>query len=244
MKFLVIFLLLPTAFANTLSVKEVMEKFDKLYRSTSSYCEIDMLVETKNWKRTLGLKIWTKGMDNTLIHITSPKKDAGITTLRRDKLMWNYFPKINKVIKIPPSMMMGQWMGSDFNNDDLVKENTFLNDYRSKFIKEEDKEFYFIESNPKSETVSLWSKVITKIKKSDMLPIEQSFYDEKGVKKRIMEFSKIEQLGGKLLPTTLTLKPLSKNKLGNKTVIIYHKAQFNLPIKDSTFTRASLQKRR
>jgi len=156
--------------------------------------------------------------------------------------MWNYFPKINKVIKIPASMMMGSWMGSDFTNDDLVKENTFVDDYIHKFINEEDNKYYHIEIIPKQETVTVWGKIILKIRKLDNIITQEVFYDEKGDKIKIMNFTDIKIMGGKKIPSTITLIPLKKEN--QKTVIKYVKAAFDDPLKDSVFTRKNLQKKR
>ena len=101
-----------------------------------------MQVVTPNWERTLRMQMWTEGMDRTFIAILSPKKDAGIATLRKGTEMWNYFPKINKVMKVPPSMMMASWMGSDFTNDDLVKETSLLRDYDAAFAEPESEDLY------------------------------------------------------------------------------------------------------
>ena len=119
-------------------VEAIVKKMDQLYRSETSHAEIEMQITTPHWERTLAMNVWTKGMDKTFIRIMAPKKERGVATLRIGNEMWNYLPKTNKVMKIPPSMMMGSWMGSDFTNDDLVKESSMLNDYTYKLIKPED----------------------------------------------------------------------------------------------------------
>jgi outer membrane lipoprotein-sorting protein len=93
--------------------------------------------------------------------------------------MWNYFPKVNKVIKVPPSMMMGSWMGSDFTNDDLVKENTYREDYTYKILKKE-KQIYTIELTPKPKTITVWGKLVLLVDASRLYPLRQDYYDEKG----------------------------------------------------------------
>ncbi|MCP4669962.1 MAG: outer membrane lipoprotein-sorting protein [Desulfobacula sp.] len=228
--------------ADELTTSQLLDKVDKQFRSDTSTSELEMQIETKNWKRTLKMRMWTKGMEKTLIQIDSPKKDRGISTLKRDKSMWNFFPKINKVIKIPASMMMGSWMGSDFTNDDLVKENTFVDDYTHKFFNKEDKEFYHIEIVPKEETVTVWGKITLKIRKSDNIIAQEVFYSENGEKIKIMEFTDVKIMGGKKIPSTMTLIPLKKKN--QRTVIKYLKATFDGPVKDSIFTRKNLQKRR
>ena len=122
-------LLCPFASAqeSTPNIETVIKHIDQLYRSETSHADMEMHIVTPHWERTLAMTIWSKGMSKTFIRITAPKKEQGVATLRIGNEMWNYLPKTNKVMKIPPSMMMGSWMGSDFTNDDLVRESSMLN---------------------------------------------------------------------------------------------------------------------
>ncbi len=114
--------------------RKIVEKLDKLYKSESSRGRMEMEIVTPHWSRTLVMRMWSKGMEKALVKVLSPKKERGVATLKLGGQMWNYLPKTNKVIKIPPSMMMGSWMGSDFTNDDLVREYTFTEDYRFEML--------------------------------------------------------------------------------------------------------------
>jgi outer membrane lipoprotein-sorting protein len=228
--------------ANDDLLVKILAETDKLYRSSSSICTIEMKIKTKHWERTLVMEMWTKGMEKTMVRISSPRKDRGVATLKRNKEMWNYFPKINKVIKVPPSMMMGSWMGSDFTNDDMVKEATYLDDHFSKLVESDNQKFYQIELIPKKETVTVWGKIVLKIRKSNLIVAEQLFYSEKGELVRTMEFLDVKEIGGKTIPTTIVLTPIKK--AGKKTVVKYLKAEFDQNISDSVFGRKNLQKRR
>jgi len=222
----------------------IVKKVDELYRAKTSQGEMEMHITTPNWERTMRMKMWTKGMDQTFITILSPKKDKGISTLRMDREMWNYFPKINKVMKIPPSMMMGSWMGSDFTNDDLVKESSLMDDYSAKLITPPDAESdkYYLELKPKAQTASVWGKIIVTAMRDTYMPISQEFYDEKGKKMRIMLFKDIKEMGGRTIPTVMELIPL--NKKNHKTVIRYISATFDKPLGKDVFTLRNLKKKR
>lgn len=225
-------------------IDAIIDEVDKLYRSSTSYSKIRMNIVTPNWERTLDMDFWTEGMDKTFILINSPKKDRGTTTLRIDKDMWNYFPKINKVMRVPPSMMMGSWMGSDFTNDDLVKESTFLDDYTHELIDPPDAkpEYYYIALVPKPETVTVWAKVILIVNRDGYLPVKQVYYDEKGKEMRIMVFRDVKIIGGRKIPTVTEMTPLSKK--GHKTTITYLDASFDKPLPKGIFTMKNLQKKR
>ena len=146
-------------------VESIVKKMDQLHRSETSHAEIEMQITTPHWERTLAMTVWTKGMDQTFIRITAPKKELGVATLRIGNEMWNYLPKTNKVMKIPPSMMMGSWMGSDFTNDDLVRESSMLNDYTYKLIKSEDAVpgQLYIQLTPKEDSPIVWGKIVAAV---------------------------------------------------------------------------------
>jgi len=225
-------------------VKTIIDRMDKLYRSDASYADVEMIVVSEHWERTLAMDIWTEGMEKTFIYIKGPKKDEGIATLRIESEMWNYFPRINKVMKVPPSMMMGSWMGSDFTNDDLVKESSLLKDYHHRLMHPENEEpdQYYIELTPKSDTPTVWGKIEITIRKADYIPVTQVYYDEKGRKMREMLFSDARTFGDRTIPSVMEMLPL--NKEGQKTVIRYKDINFDEPIDKDVFTLRNLQKRR
>jgi len=217
----------------------LLQKMDELFRSKSSISTMKMQIITPNWQRTLEMQSWTLGMDDTFIRVLSPRKDRGVATLKKDKEMWNFFPKINKVIKVPPSMMMGSWMGSDFTNDDLVREVSLVKEYQvSKSVEGEN---YRLTLIPKKDTVTVWGKIEFIVNQKTLLPLEQSYFNEKGVKVRIMKFSDIREFSGKKMPAIMTMMPL--NKTGHKTVIEYVEAEFDIDFGDNVFTLRNLQTR-
>ncbi|MCK4461576.1 MAG: outer membrane lipoprotein-sorting protein, partial [candidate division Zixibacteria bacterium] len=140
MKYMVIILVLASAIMWTpvvadeqsvtnAEVRALIEEIDQLYRSESSYAVFEMEIVTPHYQRTLAMEAWSLGTKKTLIRINAPRKEKGVSTLRIDNEMWNYLPKTDRVIRIPPSMMMSSWMGSDFTNDDLVQEFSLFEDY-------------------------------------------------------------------------------------------------------------------
>lgn len=233
-----------SAAAGQPDIDRIIDKIDKLFRSDTSWSKFEMTIETPNWQRTLRMEGWSEGLDKTLIRILSPKKEAGTATLRIDNEMWNYFPKINKVMKVPPSMMMGSWMGSDFTNDDIVKESSMKNDYKASMIKPEDAEdgHYYAEFIPREDSPIVWGRIVVKVRSQDYIPVRQEFFDEKGTLMRIMVLKDIKPLGGKTIPAVMELIPL--NKKGHRTVVTYTDAEFDQKLPGDIFSLRNLQKRR
>ena len=229
--------------ASEQDVETLVRKIDALYRSATSVADMEMQIVTPHWERTLSLRVWTKGMDKTFIRIDAPKKEKGVTTLRIRNEMWNYLPKTNKVIKVPPSMMMGSWMGSDFTNDDLVKESSMLNDYTYEMIVPADAKpgHLYIQFIPKDDSPIVWGKLITAVRADDLIPVWQHFYDEKSNLMRVLNFKEIVSFGGKTIPSVMEMVPQNQDR--HKTVMRYLKAEFDVPIDDNVFTRRNLQRK-
>ena len=240
-----LFVLLSTALLSSLasaqeSAVDIIDAMEELYRGESSLARMTMIVETPQFQRTMEMESSSIGTEKAFIRILAPRKDRGIATLKLDLEMWNYLPKINKVIKVPPSMMMGSWMGSDFTNDDLVKQTTLTDDY-DLTLEETDTE-YRITLVPKSNTVTVWGKIDYNVDKELMIPLSQNFYDDSDRLIRKMEFSEPREISGLLIPSRMEMIPI--NKEGHKTVIIYDELQFDPPeIDESIFTMRNLRSR-
>ena len=239
--------LMPLSFssvsaADKADIKKILDSVDRLYRSEHSFATLEMRIETPNWKRTLNINVWASGMEKTFIRILLPQKDKGVATLRIQNDMWNFFPKIDKTIKVPSSMLMGAWMGSDFTNDDLVKQSTLLKDYTAKLLDEKtsDNTNFYIELKAKEKTATVWDKIILVINKVTSIPVRQEYYDDKGEKIREIVFKDVKKFGDKTLPAVMELTPF--NKPGNKTTIEYKELKFD-SVDEAVFSQTNLQKR-
>jgi outer membrane lipoprotein-sorting protein len=229
--------------ADDLNVDSLIKVIDELYRAKSSYTELEMEIITPHWQRTLAMYGWSAGMDKTFMRITAPRKEKGMATLRIGNEMWNYLPKTNKTIKVPPSMMMSSWMGSDFTNDDLVKESSLFEDYQYESISVDSAadKLYYINCIPREDLAVVWGNIVIAVARADSLPVWQKFYDEKGTLVRVENYLEIKRMGGRLLPTVIEMVPQTKE--GHRTVVRYLRAEFNIELDDDTFTLRNLRSR-
>lgn len=217
-------------------VKQIIQEIDQLYRSESSHAIFEMEIITPHWQRTMKMEAWSLGTDKTLIRIDSPKKEKGMGTLRVDNEMWNYLPKTNKVIKIPPSMMMSSWMGSDFTNDDLVQEFSLFEDYSYELVTPDSarEDFIYINCIPREDLPIVWGNIVIAATRADYLPVWQRYYDEGGRLMRIENFSEIRTFSGRRIPSVMEMVPQSKE--GYKTVIRYLELELDLKLDDERFS--------
>jgi hypothetical protein len=210
-------------------------------RGESSYSEMTMTIVRPTWQRSISMKVWTKGTDFALIKITDPAKDKGSGFLKRNKELWNWVPSIDRMIKMSSSVMGQSWMGSDFTNDDMVRESSMVTDYTQKIIGEEEVRgfhCYKIELMPLPDASVVWGKVIVWIDKETFNFIRTQNMDEDFQLAQTMENYDFKQFGDRLLPSRMEMTPADKNQ---KTVIVTSKAQYNLSIQDSFFSQQNLK---
>lgn len=226
-----------------LSAKEILDRVDDLFRGSSSYGKMSMAIKTAHWTRTLTIEAWTKGKDDSLIRILAPKKEEGTATLRAGNNIWNYLPKVNRVIKLPSSMMASSWMGSHFTNDDLVKESRMADDYTFEITFEgrrDNREIIEVTCYPKPEAAVVWGKILVRVDREELLPTESLYYDEDMNLARTMIFSDVGELGGRRLPKIMKIIPADKPD--EYTMVKYYEMDFNVDLKDSLFSIRNLQR--
>ncbi len=222
--------------------KEVVDKVDRLLRGQSSRGDMTMQITTAHWSRTLRMKVWSLGTEYSLVRVTSPQKEAGTATLKVDNEVWNYLPRVDRTIKIPPSMMMGSWMGSHFTNDDLVKETRMVDDYDIAVGYEgprEGVEVWEFVLTPKPEAAVVWGKVVEQVRKNDLMPLWAKYYDEDGTLVRTMDFSDFRTFSGRKVPAKLEVIPADKPE--ERTVVTYQSLEFDIGLRPAFFSLRNLK---
>lgn len=243
MKLVTVITIAITSLTFSQNAKEIIQKADELMRSNSSYSEMTMTIVKPNWSRTMGMKIWALEPDYAMIYITEPARDKGTVTLKRKNEVWNWLPSAQRVIKIPPSMMLQSWMGSDFTNDDLVRQSSVVNDYNHKLIGEEKLngyDCYKIEMIPRPEAGVVWGKIITWISKDKYLQIQADHYDEDNVLIKSFIGSKEKKMGGRNILTHWEMIPVDKP--GNRTIMEYVSIQFNFKVDETFFSEQNMKR--
>lgn len=215
----------------------IIKNVEHNIQSDSGYSKITMTVTTARGERRMKMESWNRGHEKSFIKVLYPKQDRGITFLKVDTTMWQYVPKIEKTIKIPSSMMMQSWMGSDFTNDDMAKESSIVDDYNAQ-ISFEDQHKYTLTLLPKPDAAVVWGKIVLEVAKEHFVPLRAIYYDEDGAQQRILYYSEVKLYGDHYLPTVMTLIP--QNKKSNKTVVKMEEVNFDVVIEDERFTKNAL----
>jgi len=215
----------------------VKAAFD-LARGESSYAEMSMTIVRPTYQRTVKFKSWVRGTDMSLTLITDPAKDKGQTFLKRENEMWNWNPTISKLIKMPSSMLSQGWMGSDYTNDDILKETSILDDYTHKLLGSETfdgSDCHKIELTPLPNAAVVWGKIVMWITKDTHFIVKSLYYDEDNELSKTELATDIKLLGNRKIPSRMEIIPADNPN--QKTVVVIDKMEFNIKIEDKVFTQ-------
>lgn len=226
-----------------LSATEIITKADEKFNGEKSgYSVMTMTVVRPSWQRTLEFKSWSMGDDLTLSLITAPAREKGQSFLKRGNEMWSWNPAINRLIKLPPSMMSQGWMGSDYTNDDILRESSVIKDYTHTIEGEENVEgrtCYKIKLTAKQDADVLWGSQMWWVDKKEFITLRAELYDEDGFLVRSEKASDLKTMDGRFIPTLIELVPAENE--GYKTVLKIVEIKFNIIIEESFFSQQNMK---
>lgn len=234
-----IVILLTVGVACARDLPELIREVETQYQGDSSHAQVRMEIQTAHWKRTLKMESWSHGRDRFLARIDFPLKEKGVATLKVDQEVWNYLPKVDRVMKMPPSMMGGAWMGSHLTNDDLVKAHRIDQDYNFNLL-EEDEKGWLIEALPKPDAPVVWGKLIYRVNRTPLVPVRISYYDEEMIEVRQIHFDDVRKIDDRWIPMRMLIKPLEKEE---QTLLEYSEIEFDLDISLRMFSVRSLKRK-
>lgn len=246
LKSLPLLLVIATAFSLNIQAQdatEIVRKMDEKMRGEQLKAEITMKIVRPTWDRSISMKSWSRGTDYSLILITAPARDEGTAFLKRENQIWNWVPNVGRTIKMPPSMMMQSWMGSDFTNDDLVRESSAVTDYEHEIAGDStinNYETWKIEMTPKPDAPVVWGKVLIWVEKEEYMQLRAEFYDEYDDLINVMEASDVREFDGRRIPAKMEMIPVDKP--GYKTIMEYKTMKFNEDIPESFFSVQNMRR--
>ena len=211
------------------------------WRGKSSYGEMTMTIHRPSWERTMSMRAWTQGSKKSLVRVTAPKKDSGNGTLMIDNNMWSYTPKVNRVIKVPSSMMGQSWMGSDFSNKDVSRADDIVEQYDHTLLGKEEHgghTVFVIESVPHEEAAVVWGKEVLRIRDDDVL-VSQEYFDQEGVLVKTLRSLEIGEMGGR--PLAIRQRMAKAGADEEWTEFRIDSVEFDVKISENVFTRSNLQ---
>jgi hypothetical protein len=219
--------------------EDIIKKVNHNMRGKTLYLKMQMQIQTKNHKRSMELESWSEGKKKNFVKILAPSRDYGITFLSLNGQMWQYIPKIERIIKIPASMMLQKWMGSDITNDDVVKQSSLVDDYIPTVLSKHGNTVT-LSLIPKPDATVVWGKIIAEIDLSTYTSQKEIYYDDDGAKVRQFLYSKVKKFGQYYLPTLWKVKPFDAP--GHLTTLKIEVAKYDAPIDPAYFNKSALKR--
>lgn len=211
------------------------------WRGLSSRSEITMIIHRPDWERSMSITAWTEGNERSLVRVTEPARDRGNATLVDGDNMWTFSPKVNRVIKLPSSMMSQSWMGSDFSNKDISRADDIIDQYVHTMLEETESDghtLYVIESVPLEEAAVVWGKEVLTIR-DDHIVLEHAFFDQDGDLVKSMSSLEVGEMGGR---TVAIRQRMQKKDVGDEwTEIRLDAVEYDVELSESLFTLSSLR---
>ncbi len=221
-----------------LTPQELVQRVETLLRSQTSVGEYQMEISRPHFHRTLRFRFWDDRTDDrSLVLVLEPPRDRGTVFLKLHTDLWMYLPRVRRTVRIPPSMMMNAWMGSDFTNDDVARSSSLSRDYVPRIL-EQRGDTVLLELVPRPEAPVVWDRILLKVQLPD-LPLEERNFNARGEEVRRITFREVKTLHGRRLPTVMEAVPL--NRPGHRTVLRLLEVQFDVPMKDAWFQVSRLE---
>jgi outer membrane lipoprotein-sorting protein len=230
-----------TAYPDDLSASEIIRQAMDHYRGQTSHAQMTMVIHRPDWERRMSMRAWTEGDKRTLVRVTEPAKDAGNGTLSVDGNMWTYTPKVNRVIKVPSSMMNQNWMGSDFSNKDVSKDADIIDQYDHRLLdlfEEDGHRVYVIESIPHEEAAVVWGREVLRIR-DDWVILQHEFRDQDDLLVKTLRTLQIDEMSGRAVATVLRMS--KEDAPGEWTEVRTAAVEFDLELSDTLFTLSNLR---
>lgn len=225
------------------SATDIVRKSDQLMQGDSYISSMTMKIVRPSWERTIAFKNWGKGRELALTFIQAPAADKGQTFLKRSNEMWTWNPKINRLIKLPPSMLAQGWMGSDYTNDDILKESSLVVDYNHTILTEEKYEGFdcwVIQMLPKENAAVVWGKILMHIAKQKYFPLKVEYFNEDGELVKSHLNSEVKKMDDREIPTKTIVQPASEPN--ERTIVTIESMDFDVKLQDNFFSQQNMKR--
>lgn len=226
--------------AHGLDAQEIVRRVETQYRGDTSHGIASMRIVTDAWTRELKMEAWSKGRDRFLVRILEPEKEAGVATLKLGDKIWNYLPRVDRMMRVPSSMMGEGWMGSHFTNDDLVKQDKVDRDYTFD-VRYEGPTTAVIHATPKPDAAVVWGELVYTVNHERLTPLHVTYHDEDGALVRTLYFDDEQKIAGRWVPMTMRVEP--EETPDEHTRFHYEELEFGVPLDDDRFSLRSLRRR-
>ena len=214
----------------------LLRQGESVLRSSGTVIDYRVEITRPDWQRTLTFRSQQDyPRDRMRLEVLDPLKVRGTVFLKTGKNLSMYLPKLRREIAVSPAMMQDPWMGSDFNNQDLIESGSLVEDYQHRIVAREEHEGrteLTIESVCKPNAPVTWGRLEQRIH-GDGLPLSLGYFDAEGKPVRRLSVLEYGEWGGRTIPSRLRMQPT--DKAGQFTDIIVESVEFDVALPEELF---------
>ncbi|MEP0714158.1 outer membrane lipoprotein-sorting protein [Algoriphagus sp.] len=220
----------------------IIKKVDENMTAKTTITESNMVIHSSRNSRTVTSKGYSEGSDRSFTEYLAPARDKGTKMLKLEDRLWIYSPDTDRTIQLSGHMLRQSVMGSDLSYEDMMEDRKLIEIYNSKVIGEEvidGRKTWVIELIAKVNDATYHSRK-TWVDQERFVPLKEELFAKSGQMLKRVILSDVKKVGGKWYPMKMNYKDVLKDGKGTDFIVL--NVEFDTPIPDYIFSKASLKK--
>lgn len=243
-KFMIIcFLLLGSVvFAQYPAGLDILKKIDENMSSDNRILTSKMIIHGRRSSRTISSKNWAQGEKRSFSEYLLPARERGIKMLKLNDKLWTYSPSTDRTIQIAGHMLRQSVMGSDLSYEDMMNDTKLSEDYDALVTGTEmvaSRSCFIVKLEAKKAEVAYQTRILW-VDEERYVPAREELYAKSGKLLKTTELDNFKQIDDRWFPMRMIYKDVLKN--GKGTEFVVDSIEFNSPIPDHVFSKASLRR--
>jgi outer membrane lipoprotein-sorting protein len=220
----------------------ILDRVDRNAVPGSKILVSEMTIHGRRESRTVKSKSWIEGEDKAFTEYLDPPRERGIKMLKLGDRLWTYSPDTDRAIAISGHMLRQSVMGSDLSYEDMMADHKLREAYDARVAGEEtlgDRPCWVLELTSRSGEIAYPSRK-TWVDKGRFIVIKEERYAKSGRLLKTLEVRSVEFVQNRWLPKEVLFRDVLKEGQGTEFRIL--SIEFDAPISDALFSKASLRK--
>jgi len=222
--------------------KQLLERIDRNMSSENRIFTSSMIIYGRRTTHTVKMKTWTAGDKRSFTEYLFPAREQGTKMLKLDEQLWIYSPSTDRIIQIAGHMLRQSLMGSDLSYEDLMEDNSLVRRYNANVTGTEvvdGNQCWVVELKAVVPEIAYQGMKLW-VDQERNIPLREEMFAKSGTLLKRTELSNVEKIGNRWYPRKILFRDMLRD--GKGTEFIIEDIEFNVPIPEHIFSKASLKK--
>ncbi len=220
----------------------VLEKVDENRVSGNKVVLSEMVIHGRRGSRTVKARSWIQGEDKSFSEYLDPPRERGIKMLKLGDQLWTYYPATDRTILIAGHMLRQSVMGSDLSYEDMMEDPVLGNNYEAKVEGEEivgERACWVLQLVAKKPDVAYHGRKLW-VDKERFVVLREERFARGGKLLKTTDVQSVRRVQGRWIPDRLLFKDVLQSGEGTEFILL--EIALDVPIPETTFTKASLKR--